>query len=141
MKLYLSHHRELHVILLVRPGRRLIESDWHLILVWALLLSVLPFVLRVVSCCFPQSWLLRVSSHLFWGPIFIYQAWLSFPSPGFKECVSFESKVLMTSLSLYSFFPPQEWTSIFIIKGSKEARFTFQPVVQNTNISWHEGCW
>lgn len=68
-------------------GRPLIESEGHLILV------VCPsFVFDSVcpSGCSQQSWALRVPTSLLWGPIFIYQAWVSFPSPGFQECVSFE---------------------------------------------------
>lgn len=103
MKWYLSPHRNLHIILLGNLRRHLIESDWHLILVCALLLFAQSFVLWILSWCSQQSWLLRVSSNIYWRPILIYQAWVSFPFPGFKECMSFESGVLMTSLCLYSF--------------------------------------
>lgn len=128
MKLYLRPQRKLHIILLVDLGRRLIESDWHLPLVCAFLLSAHAFVLWVLSPCSQQSWLLRVSSNLFWGPVLIYQAWVSFPFLGFKECMSFENRVVMTSLSLLS-SPPPEWPSIFIIKVKEGARFTLQAVV------------
>lgn len=104
MKLYLSPHWKLQAILLGHLRRHLIESAWHLILVCALLLFARPFVLWVLSWCFPQYWLLRISSNLYWKPILIYQAWVSFPLPGLKECLSVESGVLMTSLCLY-FFP------------------------------------
>lgn len=42
MKLYLSPHRKLCVILQVNVGRHLVESDRHLTLVYALLFFATP---------------------------------------------------------------------------------------------------
>lgn len=135
MKLYLSPHWKLQVILLGHLRRHLIESAWHLILVCALLLFARPFVLWVLSWCFPQSWLLRFSSNLYWKPILTYQAWVSFPLAGLKECLSVESGVLMTSLCLYSF--PTRMT--FHFSNQRQRRqIHFQAVVPEHKhlIAW-----